>query len=53
MSERMKEIALHKEMLRSQMKASDTERQTVRYIARRDGGKIPQFFLRIAQEVNC
>ena len=30
MSERMSEIAVHKEMLRAQIKAHDTERQTVR-----------------------
>ena len=31
MSERMNEIAVHKDMLKSQIKASDMDRQTVRY----------------------
>ena len=30
MSERMREIGVHKDMLRAQIKASNTERQTVR-----------------------
>lgn len=32
MSDRMSEIAVHKEMLRAQIKAHDTERQTVRFV---------------------